>query len=250
MIRWPAVLPIVALMLILARLIAVRMKGKLGSSAPKPGSLPLRFMPSISDFFPSRAIGVSSGFGMRVLAALAGWDIYDDVTEGKNSFTPRSDSENSPEECMSRTKREVSGLVSNRNYEGRELSGMSFAGAALSGLNFAHATLRGANLSRASLAGSVLIAADLRSADMSRANAVSGLLVRADLTGADLSWANLAGANLDGACLLDAALIGVTWSTETVWPRESREDIERISIKIAPDVWKILPVEVDDRILI
>ncbi|MBM0235692.1 pentapeptide repeat-containing protein [Micromonospora sp. STR1_7] len=103
-------------------------------------------------------------------------------------------------------------------------------------------------MSRANMAGAILVDANLRDAQLVRVNAMSALFIRADLRDADLSWANLSGADLSEALLMDAVLVGVTWSTQTVWPGEVRGNVERISRRIGPETWIILPMEADDRV--
>jgi hypothetical protein len=43
------------------------------------------------------------------------------------------------------------------------------------------------------------------------------------------------GSDLHGAVMLDALLTGVTWSSQTVWPSEMAEDVQRGSGQIGPD---------------
>jgi uncharacterized protein YjbI with pentapeptide repeats len=98
-------------------------------------------------------------------------------------------------ENLSHTKR----LLSTKNCEKCDLSGVGLVMNDLSGANLSQANLVGANLSRTNLMG-----ADLRGANLSGAS-----LFGANLTGADLRGANLNGTDLRSAYLSNANVEGV-----------------------------------------
>lgn len=104
-------------------------------------------------------------------------------------------------------------LVTSKNFDFQDLSGLNLRNIDLSGANFEGADLTGANLSQAALWKSQLSKANLSHANLSgaklgKANLAEAVLQKATLSEADLSGANLQGANLSGADLARAQLWG------------------------------------------
>lgn len=100
-------------------------------------------------------------------------------------------------------------LLSTKQCQSCELSGVGLVLTNLSGVNLSGANLSGANLSRANLSGADLSNAKLSGASLFGANLSGAKLIGADLSvadlrdtylvNADLTGANLNGANLQGA---------------------------------------------------
>jgi len=99
-------------------------------------------------------------------------------------------------------------LLSTRQCQSCELSGVGFVLTNLSGVNLSGANLSGANLSRANLSGADLSSAKLSGASLFGANLSGAKLSGADLSAADLRDAYLVNADLTGANLNGANLQG------------------------------------------
>lgn len=148
-----------------------------------------------------------------------------------------------------------------------DLSGAQLSGANLSGAWLNRALLIGADLTKADLTGVGLIAANLASADLTESNLAGSVLIGVDLKGAALQATNLRGirwrrnelspedfadpaiAQLNelqrGRVLVDAALEGISFDAQTVWPDE--ETAQQLQPPTTADVGTVLA---DDAIKI
>jgi hypothetical protein len=114
---------------------------------------------------------------------------------------------------MSRPLLNITGNLSNMNFENANLTRANLTGAILPGKNFTRATLTEAKLISATLTGAkfeeaYLYKAELQNATLTNANLTKAYLYNGNLTGANLTGANLTGANLTGANLTGANLTG------------------------------------------
>ena len=103
------------------------------------------------------------------------------------------------------SKKEAAELITDRDFQGRDLRSLIAADRDLAGLRAAGALLRNAdfrraNLQRADFSGANLSNAHFHDADLSGAN-----FQKADLEGVNLSGANLAAADLTGVSLFGAS---------------------------------------------
>lgn len=99
-------------------------------------------------------------------------------------------------------------LLSTRQCQGCELSGVGLVLANLAGANLAGANLAGANLSRANLAGANLMGANLAGVSLYGANLTGANLTGALLNATDLRGAYMSGADLTGVDLSTSLVIG------------------------------------------